>query len=89
MVTEEKDPAPEKGEVVWTEEELEVILKVLEGLDKEHEELTRSAWIQYMDAVKRMYPGAKLVSIEPLVVEHPALTPEKLARIPWKFLPRR
>jgi hypothetical protein len=89
VLTEDPDPTPEKGEVVWTEEEIGVLLKVLEGLDKEHEELTRSAWVQYLDAVKRMYPGAKLISLSPLVVEHPQLTPERLARIPWKFLPRR
>lgn len=80
----EGPPTPENGEVVWAPSEIRA-LSVLEGAP----DSVRDLWIQYMDAVKRMYPGAKLVSLEPLRVVHSELTQELLERIPWQMLPRR
>jgi hypothetical protein len=87
LVTITDDPAhePEKGEVIWHEDEINVMTTQLEGAPDN----IRDMWVQYMDAVKRMYVGAKLISLKPLRVAHPELTPEKLETIPWKDLPRR
>lgn len=72
------------SEVYWTEDEIEVMYARLNGAPREVIDL----WIRYIDAVKRMYPGARLESVEPLRVRHPELTDEKLRRIPWQMLPR-
>jgi len=87
LVTVTDDPShePEKGEVIWDGNEIDVMLRELQGAP----ERIRDMWVQYLDAVKRMYPGAKLLSLKPLRVAHPELTPEKLETIPWKDLPRR
>jgi hypothetical protein len=86
VVTVTDDPArqPEKDEVVWLESEINELLRWV-GDNRE----IRRMWVSYLDAVKRMYPGAKLVSLQPLVVEHTQLTPEMLRNIPWQELPRK
>lgn len=84
-VTEDPNTEPEKGEVLWKDKELEVMLSQLEGASEE----IRNSWVQFMDAVKRMYPGAELISLDPLRVLHPDLTPQRLQSIPWQNLPRR
>jgi hypothetical protein len=85
VLHEEGSVAPENGEVIWAPSEIKVMSTALNGAPNE----VRDMWVQYMDAVKRMYPGAKLKCLNPLVVEHPDLTPETLEDIPWQFLPRR
>lgn len=84
-VTDDPDAYPEKGEILWTEAEIDVLRARLNGAP-DH---LRDNWIRYIDAVKRMYVGAKLMSLEPLRVDHPELTQEALERIPWEMLPRR
>ena len=85
VLTDDDSPEPENGEVVWTEIEIDVLDKTLAGAPMG----VVDDWMRYLDAVKRMYPGAKLVSLEPLEVEHPDLTQERLEKIPWQLLPRR
>lgn len=89
VVTEDPQAEPEKDEVLWTEEEINVLTDLLEGVAEDQRDMVRRTWLQYVDAVKRMYRGAKLKSINPLAIEHPELTPERLQRIPWQWLPRR
>lgn len=85
VLHEEVQPTPENGEVLWAPSEIDAFHNVLEKAPQD----ARDMWIQYIDVVKRMYPGAKLVSISPLRIEHPDLTQEMLEAIPWKLLPRR
>jgi len=87
-VTEDPSEEPEKGEVVWDSNEIDLVDAAVTVDGKIHDEY-RVTWIKFMDAVKRMYPGAKLLSLDPLVVQHSELTVELLGRIPWQELPRR
>lgn len=84
-ITDDPDLKPEKGEVIWSQDEIDVMEYQLRGAP----DRIRSLWVRYLDAVKRMYPGARLRSLKPLRVDHPELTQEKLESIPWKELPRK
>lgn len=84
-VTDDPNYAPCRGEVVWDASEIDIMLAEL----GEAPTNIRDMWVQYIDAVKRMYRGAKLRSLQPLRIDHPDLTQEKLENIPWRDLPRR
>ena len=84
-ITDEPAAEPECGEVLYTHPEIDAMWSQLE-----HVSYTEKVnCIRYLDAVKRMYPGAVVKSLTPLVVEHPDLTQDRLENIPWQYLPRR
>lgn len=85
VITDEPAAAPEKGEVIYTKAEIDIMWAQLE----KDSWTDKVKWIRYLDAVKRMYTGAVVKSLVPLQIDHPELTPEKLERFPWQMLPRR
>ena len=66
----------------WSFEEMEAFVKALDKAPQEDID----AWLRFLDTVKRVYPHARLESIEPLAVR--PLTTEQLMRVPWRLLPR-
>jgi len=82
MITLADEPVKDTSGKTWEFDEMEVFTKALGESERQDVDM----WIRYIDAVKRLYPEARLKSVEPLQI--PPLTLEQLIRFPWTLLRR-